>query len=77
MGGTMASRRVGHEVSAPFDAAPEAAPGGVLPLPIASQLPDGSAMLSQTFACPLQVVRVLLVLLVLLVLQVLASRHRS
>ena len=34
-------------------------------------------MLSQTFACPLQVVRVLLVLLVLLVLQVLASRHRS
>ncbi len=31
-------------------------------------------MLSQTFACPLQVVRVLLVLQVL---QVLASRHRS
>jgi len=34
-------------------------------------------MLSQTFACPLQVVWVLLVLLVLLVLQVLAPRHRN
>jgi len=34
-------------------------------------------MLSKTFACPLQVVWVLLVLLVLLVLQVLAPRHRS
>jgi len=34
-------------------------------------------MLSNTFACPLQVVWVLLVLLVPLVLQVLAPRHRS
>jgi hypothetical protein len=34
-------------------------------------------MLSQTFACPLQVVWVLLVLLVLLVLRVLAPRHRN
>ena len=38
---SMASRRVGHEVSAPFDAAPEAAQGGVLPLPIASQASPG------------------------------------
>ena len=41
MDGSMASRRVGHEVSAPFDAAPEAAQGGVLPLPIASQASPG------------------------------------
>jgi len=37
----MASRREGHEVSAPFDATPEAAQGGVLPLPIASQAIPG------------------------------------
>ena len=81
MDGSMASRRVGHEVSSPFDAAPEAAQGGVLPLPIASQaspgwLRDAEQSIRSHARCR-WCVWVLLVLLVPLVLQVLAPRHRS